>query len=366
MRRKNIMSKGIMVNGASGRIGKFVTYELLKEGLDVVALHDIVSIDELVYNYTKRDSTHGLLDWNVQKVNEYYVDINGKRIEVHQKIDVKTFKFDALGIQIIEECSGLYAKKLNPCEFMHNGIERVIMSYPAAQKDATIIMGVNHRTYDPSQHRLISNASCTTKAIATPLALLRHCGMRIESLLMDTVHAATNSQHLLDFAGDYAALNQISTHKTGAAIATAEVLPDLLGKMDGLSFRVPTTDGSFANMYFVGVHNEGLTSQLLNHLFTQFGTSDTYAGRLAIHLHPEAASADIIGRTENSILIPSKTRVFPLPFPTEHGKQSYLISLVCGYDNERGPPKDQALLTKYIIEQREYAGCIKHNIDVFI
>ena len=340
---------GILVNGASGRIGRFVTYELIKAGLPVAALNDLVDTDAIVRNYTRRDTTHGALDWKVEKINEGLIKINDEEIKIMHEKDASQMGLKENGINIVEECSGLYdGKKIDPNVFLENGAQRVIMSYPAKIKDATIIMGVNQDTYNPEKHRLISNASCTTKALAAPLKVLLNNGIGIDALLMDTVHAATNSQRLLDFGDDYAALNQISTHKTGAAIATAEVIPSLLDKMDGISFRVPTLDGSFANLYFAANHEGKLEREELNNLLRESTSYTKYCGRLAVYEGKEAASTDIIGRTENSIVIASKTRVIPLPYSL-NGRNTSLVSLVCGYDNERGPPKDQVLLTKYIL-----------------
>lgn len=358
------MAKRIFVNGACGRIGRAVTYEILQSkspDLALVALNDPEGIDKIERNYKRRDSTHGRLNWEVRKQGSDILLLNGNPIKVYAEKDLAKIPFAGEGIQIVEECSGFYSKEDAAVAFlqMADGIERVIMSYPAKGKQfadlyATLVMGVNHETFNPEKHRCISNASCTTKALAAPLAVLEGAGITIDALLMDTVHAATNSQRLLDFGDDYAALNQISTYKTGAAIATGEVLPSLKGKMDGLSFRVPTADGSFANLYFVASVPGELTSELINGILRDHLKYPRYAGRLAVHEEKEAASADIIGRTENAIVIASKTRVFPLPYKQE-GRNTYLVGLVSGYDNEIGPPRDQALLTEYIAQRTSHA-----------
>lgn len=349
------MKKRIFLNGACGRIGRAVAYEISQqEDLELCALNDPVGIDAIFRNYVRRDSTHGKLDWHIEKLGENTLAINGKKVRVLAEKDTKAMQLKDLGIHIVEECSGIYAKDEKARAFMINGVERVIMSYPVTGGEGHIMLvaGVNHELFDPSMHILISNASCTTKALAAPLAILLDHGFNIEALLMDTVHAATNSQHLLDFSDDYAALNQISTHKTGAAIATGEVLPLLKGKMDGLAFRVPTTDGSFANLYFVANYPEELTAKILNEILRKNYQNAKYLGRVALHEEKEAASTDIIGRTENAIIITSKTRVFPLPYTLE-GKRTYLVGLVSGYDNELGPPKDQVILTKYIADKSD-------------
>lgn len=134
----------------------------------------------------------------------------------------------------------------------------------------------------------------------------------------------------------------ICTAKTGAATAAAEVLPQLEGRMSGLSYRVPTTDGSIADISLVVTSKRDLDEKYINEIFRVFARGERYYGRLAIHEEKEIASADIVGRTENAIFVPSKTHVHSL------GSGLYHMRIVCGYDNEMGPPKDQIVVTSYI------------------
>lgn len=338
------MTHRIMINGASGRIGRQVTYEALQEkSLEVVLLNDLVSTDVLVRNFTRRDSTHGSLPWSVTKMNESLIQIDGRKIAVSHVKDPSKLPLNEIGISYVEECSGFFdGERGNPAHFLNAGAKRVIMSYPAKVKDITLVAGVNHELYDPDKHRLISNGSCTTKALVTPLKLLMDVDIEIKSCLMNTVHAATNSQHVLDFGDRYATLNQICTAKTGAATAAAEVLPQLEGRMGGLSYRVPTTDGSIADISLVVASKRDFDERHINQFFRVFAHGERYLGRLAIHEEKEIASADIIGRTENAIFAPSKTQVHAL------GGGLYHLRIVCGYDNEMGPPKDQIVVTSYI------------------
>jgi len=346
------MANNILVNGASGRIGRAVTYELSKDSTAVAVLNDLVPIDSIVRNFKRRDSTHGTLDWEVEKVDDSTIKINGQEIKVFNEKDPSKIPLRDYGVTIVEECSGVYAEKLDPHAFLDAGAERVIMSYPAKIKDATLVVGVNHQIYDPRKHRLISNGSCTTKALVAPLAVLLNRGITIESCLMNTIHSATNSQRVLDFGDKYATLNQIATAKTGAATAAAEVIPMLKGKMGGLSYRVPTTDGSIADIFLVASYPHELDSERLNSFMREAAEdprSPTYqGGRIAIHDEPEIASADIIGRTENAIFVPSKTQVHKLPYRSANGNKVYHIRFLSAYDNEMGPPRDQAILTDYI------------------
>jgi glyceraldehyde-3-phosphate dehydrogenase type I len=261
---------------------------------------------------------------------------------------------------MVLECSGFFGdpkdkdkSKLKPRDnkarvFLEHGVERVIQTYPARTADAMLIMGVNHELYDPSKHKIISNASCTTKALAMPLQVLLDNNIEVHALQMDTTHAATASQEVLE------SLSQIITHSTGAAKATGIVIPSLEGKMDGMAYRVPTLDGSFANLYLVATSNDRLTEDKINDLMVQSVYSPRYmpkyAGRIGMFKGKEAGTFDIIGRRENAIMIPSKTSIIPLSFAPK-GEKAYLMRLVSGYDNELGSSVDPILLTNYISKQ---------------
>ncbi len=348
------MGKRILVNGASGRIGRAVTYNLVKElddegydTLQLVGLNDPVGIEKLVSNFQSHDPVHGKYDWGVKRSGDNEIELNGHKIKVYSEKSLANIPFAKDGVQIVEECSGFFGDdKKDPSsslsrEFLDYGVGTVIQSYPAKSADKTIIMGVNQAEYNPDQHRIISNGSCTTKALASPLQVLMDYGVNIHALLMDTVHAATNSQNILE------SLDNMSTHKTGAAQATGEVIPYLKGKMDGLSFRVPTSDGSFANIYFVATYDGSeFNAERVNGILKAFSSHPDYFGRVGLFEGKEASSKhDIVGRTENGIVILDKTRVIPF------GKGDYLVGLVSGYDNEMGPPADQVLLTKYIADR---------------
>ncbi|MEK6808958.1 MAG: hypothetical protein AABY14_04685, partial [Nanoarchaeota archaeon] len=184
-----------------------------------------------------------------------------------------------------------------------------------------------------------------------PLAILLDNGIYIHALLMDTAHAATNTQRVLDFGDEYATLNQIITAKTGAAVATGEVIESLKGKMDGFALRVPTTDGSFADLYFVVSYDGKLDAKSVNYILENNYSNPKYFGRLGIFNGAEASSADIVGRKENGVIITSKTKVIPLPLRDDDGRNTYLVGILSAYDNELAPPRDQALLTKYISQK---------------
>ena len=347
------------VNGASGRIGKFSSFELFQiSEIKVVALNDPVGAKALVENYKEMDSTHGRLDWSVKYVDDSNVEINGRRIKVYSEKDPKKIPWGDCGVGIVGECSGYFIKDGAAKAHLGDSIRdpsRVIVSAPATGEGLiTLILGVNQEEFDPNKHSYISNASCTTKALATPIKCLMDVGIEVYALLMDTVHAATNTQRVLDFGDEPATLDNISLVKTGAAIATGEVIRELEGKMDGFAARVPTSDGSFANLYFVVSCKDELNASKVNDILSKATRNERYFGRIGtLDMEKVSSKKHVVGRRENALVVTNRTRVLPLPFAPS-GKNAYLIGIVSGYDNERGPARDLALLVKYIGERCGY------------
>ena len=353
-----------LINGAGGRIGRAVTYEVVKAienisvihnggGAYLISLNEPRGIDFVVDNYKSRDPVHGVYDWRVEK-NQNVLVLNGIPLSFSAEKDISKIPFQDKDIEMVLECSGFFGDakvkdptiKLTPAdnkarEFFQYGVKKVIQTYPAKTADVSIIMGVNHQLYDSNKHDIISNASCTTKALAMPLQVLLDRGINIEALSMDTTHAATASQGVLE------SLGQIITHSTGAAKATGLVIPSLNGKMTGMSYRVPTLDGSFANLYFVTTSNNELTKEGINDLIISSVDNPRYFQRIGVFEGEDAGTFDIVGRRENSIIVLSKTNVIPLPFAPE-GKKASLVTLIAGYDNELGSSVDPTLLAHYI------------------
>jgi len=354
----------LLINGAGGRIGRGVTREvtnLMKDiagtcksnGPYLIALNDLISIDDLINIYASRDPVHGIFDWKVEKVNDTLLTIDGIPVNYTREKNPAEGLIKKANIEMVLECSGFFGDpkvdksvKLTPelnraRGFIEAGAKRVVQTYPAKTADISLIMGVNHGLYDPKKHRVVSNASCTTKALSVPLQVLLDNGINIDSLSMDTTHAATATQRVLE------SLSQIVTHSTGAAKATGLVIPSLSGKMSGMSYRVPTLDGSFANLYFVATADEELSAEKLNDLFRNAVANPKYAGRLGVFEGKDAGTFDIVGRRENAVVIPSKTSVLPLSF-SPNGKKAYLVTVISGYDNELGSCVDPVILAKYI------------------
>ncbi len=355
------MTKRLFINGAAGRIGRGLTYEVHKSlfsNLELVGLNDPMGIDFAIESYKANDSVHGRYDWKIEKENDNLLVIDGiRRVAFFSERETSKIPFQDLGINILLEGSGFYgdpkvkdkSRKLLAEDnqsrvFLNYGIESVVQTYPAKTADASIIMGVNHLTYDPEKHKVISNASCTTKALALPLQVLINNGIEVEVLSMDTTHAATATQKVLE------SLGQIITHSTGAAKATGLVIPTLEGKMTGMSYRVPTLDGSFANLYFVATSKNELNSEIVNDMFREASQHPQYESRIGVFEGEDAGTFDIVGRRENSVVITSKTSLLPLSFAPE-GRKAYLMTVISGYDNELGSVVDPVLLAEHIAEK---------------
>ncbi len=331
----------ILVNGAGGRIGKIVTYELpklMRENIKLIAINEVKGIDKTVKNYREKDSVHGMLDWKVEQITQNCIDIDGKMVYFFAEKNPEKIPFKELGIDLVLECSGIYEDSKI---FLQQGVKRVIQTYPTKTADAILVMGVNNKLYNPLDHFCISNASCTTKALALPLQVLLDNDVEINAISMDTTHAATSSQSILE------SLNQIATHSTGATKALELVIPSLKNKMNGMAYRVPTVNGSFANLYIVASSGEELTSEKINRWIKNAVQNNNYVGRIGICEKEDAKTSDIVGRKESAVIVLSKTNVIPLNLSANE-KRAYLVTLVSGYDNELGSAVDSILLANFI------------------
>lgn len=243
------MSIKIAINGF-GRIGRiFFRAALKNEDLEVVAINDLMDITTIAH-LLKYDSTHGPLDTEVV-CKDNGIEVAGQHIEVTAIKDPAKLPWQLLGVDVVAECTGLFRDRESADKHLTAGARKVIISAPAADADATIVMGVNHNQYDPQKHHIVSNASCTTNCLS-PVAKVLHETFGIQNGLMTTIHAYTGDQRLLDFPhkdlrrARAAALSMIPT-STGAAKAVALVLPDLDGKLNGLAIRVPTPNVSIVD-----------------------------------------------------------------------------------------------------------------------
>jgi glyceraldehyde 3-phosphate dehydrogenase (phosphorylating) len=244
------MSVKIGINGF-GRIGRnLIRVAYQDKGLDFVAVNDITDAKTLAH-LLKYDSILGIFPADVKNDTET-IHVNGKPIKVLSKKNPGELPWKDLGVEIVIESTGLFTKRDDASKHIQAGAKKVLISAPAKSPDATLCMGVNDTIYDPKNHHIISNASCTTNCLA-PVAKVLHDNFGIVSGLMCTTHAYTNDQRILDLPhkdlrrARAAALSIIPT-TTGAASALGEVVPALKGKLDGFSLRVPTPNVSVVDL----------------------------------------------------------------------------------------------------------------------
>jgi glyceraldehyde 3-phosphate dehydrogenase len=247
------MAIKVAINGF-GRIGRNVARAILERpdcGLELVSINDLADAKANAQLF-KRDSVHGTFSGDVS-VDGNDLIVNGKRIQVTAERDPANLPHAANGIDIALECTGFFTNREGGQKHIDAGAKRVLISAPAKNVDLTVVFGVNHDKLT-ADHKIVSNASCTTNCLA-PMAKVLHESIGIERGLMTTIHSYTNDQKILDQIHSdprrarAAAMNMIPT-STGAAVAVGEVLPDLKGKLDGSSIRVPTPNVSVVDLTF--------------------------------------------------------------------------------------------------------------------
>jgi glyceraldehyde 3-phosphate dehydrogenase len=238
------------INGF-GRVGRNVLRASLEDpGIEYVAVNDITDAKTLAH-LLKYDSVLGILNAQVSH-GDGYLKVNGRTIQVLKVKDPADIDWTSLGAEIVVESSGLFTKAEDARKHLKGTVKKVIITAPAKNEDVTIVLGVNDAAYDPAKHHIISNASCTTNCLA-PVAKVVHDHFKILKGSMTTIHAYTNDQRILDLPhkdlrrARAAALSIIPT-TTGAAKAVGLVLPELKGKLDGFSMRVPTPNISLVDL----------------------------------------------------------------------------------------------------------------------
>lgn len=318
------MSVKIGINGF-GRIGRVVFRAAMDHpGVDVVAVNDLMDTKTLAH-LLKYDSVHGNLENDIFAAENAIV-VDGKEIFVSSVKDPSQLPWSEHGVEIAAECTGIFRDRDGAGKHLDAGAKKVIISAPASDPDITIVCGVNDMDYDPANHHIISNASCTTNCLAPVLkVLLANYG--IESGLMTTIHAYTGDQRLLDFPhkdlrrARAAGLSMIPT-TTGAAKAVALVLPELEGKLNGLSVRVPTPNVSLVDVV-VQVARDGVTAEDVNAALKQASESEL-KGILGYTELP-LVSSDFNGSPLSSIVDASTTDA-----------KGRLVKVLAWYDNECG------------------------------
>ena len=318
------MSVKIGINGF-GRIGRVVFRAALTHpDVEVVAINDLTDAASMAH-LLKYDSVHGILDAEVAAKDDG-MEVNGKFVAIRSVKDPEQIGWKGLGVDVVAECTGLFRDRESVSKHLTSGARKVIISAPATDPDITIVMGVNSSQYDPRQHHIISNASCTTNCLA-PVAKVLLENFGVKKGLMTTIHAYTGDQRLLDFPhkdlrrARAAALSMIPT-TTGAAKAVALVLPELSGKLNGLAIRVPTPNVSIVDLV-VTVEKSGLTVSEVNAALKQ-ASEESLAGILGYCDLP-LVSTDFNG----SIL--SSTVDAPTTYVIDD-----MVKVLSWYDNESG------------------------------
>jgi len=244
------MAVKVGINGF-GRIGRMVLRAAYtRNDIEFLALNDLTDPNTLAH-LLKYDSVHGILKADIE-VEENAIVVNGKRIQIISEKDPGKLPWKDLGVDIVFESTGLFRDRSQASKHLDAGAKKVIISAPAPDPDITLVIGVNHEQYDPKNHSIISNASCTTNSLA-PICKVLLDKFGIKKGLMTTIHSYTTDQRLLDFPHNdlrrsrAAAVSMIPT-TTGAAKAVSLVLPELAGKMNGMALRVPTPNVSLTDL----------------------------------------------------------------------------------------------------------------------
>ncbi len=326
------------INGF-GRIGRV----LFRAGFDQV---EIVGINDLGDAKTsahllKYDSTHGIFNADVE-AGEKCIIVNGKKIPMSSEKDPSKIPWKAWGCDIVLECTGAFKTKEDFMKHIAGGAKRVIVSAPANGVDLTAVVGINHTAYDPAKHHVISNASCTTNCLA-PLAKVLNDEFGIERGLMTTIHSYTNDQRVLDAPHSdlrrarTATMSMIPT-TTGAAKAVALVLPELEGRLDGTSVRVPTPNVSLVDLSFISKKEVSVES--INASLTKAAAAGPLKNILAVESKP-LVSIDFNGNKNSSIIDLDQTMV--------SGKN--FAKVFSWYDNETGFSNRMIDLAVYMSEK---------------
>ena len=331
------MSITVAINGF-GRIGRSFFRAVLENGQDinVVAVNDLTDPKALAH-LLKYDSVGGRLSHEVS-VDGNHLVVGGKKIEVLAERDPANLPWSKLKVDVVIESTGFFTNADKAKAHLDAGAKKVIISAPANGEDVTVVMGVNHHSYDPANHHIISNASCTTNCLA-PMAKVFNDAFGIERGLMTTVHAYTADQNLQD--GPHsdlrraraAALSIVPT-STGAAKAIGLVLPELKGKLDGFALRVPVPTGSITDLTVET--SSAVTSEQVQDLYRKASDTGELKGILRYTDEP-IVSADIVGDPYSSIVDGGLIRVI-----------DNQVKISSWYDNEWGYSNRLVDLTSYV------------------
>jgi len=331
------MAIRIGINGF-GRIGRNMLRASWNDpDIEYVAVNDITDARTLAH-LLKYDSVLGTFKQKVEATEDSVV-VNGRKIRVLAVKEVAALPWKDLGVSVVVESTGKFTKRPDAIQHIEKGgASKVIISAPATDPDVTLVLGVNEKSYDPAKHHVISNASCTTNCLA-PVVKVLHESFGVDKGLMTTIHSYTNDQKILDAPhkdlrrARAAAISQIPT-TTGAAKAVGLVMPELEGRIDGFSVRVPTPDVSIVD--FVAVLKKSATAEEINAAF-KAAEAGSLKGILGTTDEP-LVSCDFLGDSRSAIVDLLSTKVV----------DGNLAKVIAWYDNEWGYSCRLVDLAKYV------------------
>jgi glyceraldehyde 3-phosphate dehydrogenase len=313
--------KNIAINGF-GRIGRLLLRRMVPQIEKIVAINDLTDAATLAH-LLKYDTAHRMLEANVEH-DEKNIIVNGHKIPIFAEREAKNLPWKSLGVEVVADCSGFYKTIEKASQHLDAGAKKVVISSPATDDIKTIVLGVNEETLLDSD-TIISNASCTTNCLA-PMAYIMHKHFGIENGLINTIHAYTADQNLMDgphsdLRRARAAAQSVVPTSTGAAKAIGFVIPELKGKLDGFACRVPVITGSLTD-FTLTVKNK-VDKQSINDVFQQY--AETSMKGILQYTEAPLVSSDIIGNYHSCIFQGDLT----------HTKEN-LVKIVAWYDNEMG------------------------------
>ncbi|MFL5522031.1 MAG: type I glyceraldehyde-3-phosphate dehydrogenase [Gemmatimonadales bacterium] len=332
------MAIKVGINGF-GRIGRNVVRAARRMGvtdIDFVAVNDLTDTKTLAH-LLKYDSVHGRFDGTVTAEGDALI-VDGDRMRVLSEKDPAKLPWKALGVDVVLESTGRFTDADKARAHIAGGAKKVIISAPAKGEDITIVMGVNDKKYDPKSHHIISNASCTTNCLVPMVKVIRD-NFGFVRASMVTIHSYTNDQNILDLPhkdirrARAAAISMIPT-TTGAAKATSLVIPELKGKIDGISVRVPTPDVSFTDLAVVV--DKPVTIEQINGAFRKAAEGELKG--ILKYTEEELVSSDYIGNPHSCILDAKTTNVV----------DGLLVKVSGWYDNEWGYASRCVDLLRYV------------------
>ena len=319
------MTIKVAVNGF-GRIGRLLYRAAIEREakIDFMAVNDLADAKTMAH-LLKYDSVHGRFNADVQ-AKENSIFVNGKELKVLSQKDPAQLPWKDMGVYLAVESTGLFTDRESASKHLQAGAGKVLISAPAKNPDITIVLGVNDKKYDPANHNILSNASCTTNCVA-PVAKVLHENFGIESGLMTTAHAYTNDQRVQDLVhkdlrrARAAALSIIPT-TTGAAVAAAQVLPELKGRMDGIALRVPVPNVSIVDL--TAVLKTKTTKEEINAAFKKAAENELKG--IMVYTEEPIVSIDINHDTHSAVVDGLSTMVI----------NGNLAKVFAWYDNEWG------------------------------